>query len=40
MVNVTPINIDIEYIIKRGLHPRKKSEKVDSQSVRKEKAKK
>ena len=39
MVKVTPINIDIEYIIKRGLHPRKKSEKVDSQSVRKEKAK-
>lgn len=36
---VSPINIDIEYIIKRGLHPRKKSEKVDSQSVRKEKAK-
>ena len=39
MVKVTPINIDIEYIIKRGLHPRKKSEKVDSKSVRKEKAK-
>lgn len=36
---VSPINIKIEYIIKRGLNPRKKSEKVDSQSVRKEKAK-
>ena len=35
----SPINIDIEYIIKRGLHPRKKSEKADSQSVRTEKAK-
>jgi len=39
MVKVTPINIDIEYIIKRGLNPRKKSEKADSQSVRTEKAK-
>ena len=35
----SPINIKIEYIIKRGLNPRNKLEIADSKSVRKEKAK-